>query len=495
MASLVDFDAPEIQWLRLAPLLALLAGALVHLLFGSLLPRWPRGAHSVVTVATAGVAAAFSIANWLWVSDEGPATLVVGTLAVDHLAALAGVAACAIVALVAVTMDAQLRDEDDIAPEMHTMLLTSAIGALIMVAANDLLVLFLGLEILSLSFYLMAASNRRRAASQEAGLKYFILGGFASAFFLYGAAFVYGSTGSTNLAAIASRLAEESFVGASPAFLLLGVALLVTGFAFKVSAVPFQSWTPDVYQGAPSPVTALFASLGKLAAFVAFSRVLVSALSSRVDDWRPVIWVLAALTTVVGGVLAVVQTDAKRMLAFSSVSHAGFVLVGLEAAGAGADAGGLSAVTTYLILYAAMVIGSFAVVSALGDDDTSVGAFGGLARRNPALAVGLTVLLLAQAGMPVTSGFIAKFGVISAAVDAGSEPLAVVAMVGAVISAFVYLRLMMAVWNAEPSDSSRLRVAPGVGIAVTVTAGFTLVAGAWPNWLLDLVDSVAVLAR
>jgi len=495
MMGVADFVAPDIQWLRLAPLLALLSGALVHLLVGSLLPRWPRGLRAVLTVATAAVAGGFTVGNWLKVSDYGALTVAADTLAVDHFAALSGVVVCAALALVALAMDGYLRDEGYDGPEMHALLLTSGIGALIMVAANDLLVLFLGLEILSLSFYLMAASNRRRSASQESGLKYFILGGFASAFFLYGVAFLYGTTGTTNLGDIAARLAEESFVGVSPAFLLSGIAFVVVGLAFKVSAVPFQSWTPDVYQGAPSPVTALFASVGKVAAFVAFARILVAALSTRVDDWRPVIWVLAALTTVVGGVLAVVQTDAKRMLAFSSVSHAGFVLVGLEAAGAGPDAGGLASMQTYLVLYAAMVIGSFAVVTAVGDDDTSVGAFAGLARRSPALAVGFTVLLLAQAGMPVTSGFVAKFGVISAAVDAGSEPLAVVAMVGAVVSAFVYLRLMMAVWNAEPSDLSRLRVAPGVGIAVTVTAGFTLVAGVWPNWLLEIADSVAALAR
>ena len=273
---------------------------------------------------------------------------------------------------------------------------------------------------------LLAASNRRNARSQEAGLKYFILGGFSSAFFLYGIALVYGATGSTNLTTVATRIQGSVSLTGDDALLLLGIGLLLVGLGFKVSAVPFHAWTPDVYQGAPSPVTAFMASAGKVAAFAALLRLLTTALERRVDDWRPVVWALALLTVFVGSVMAVVQTDVKRMLAFSSVSHAGFVLVGVEAASHGAP--GLSSSITYLLIYTVLVIGSFSVVTVVSgdsDDATSLSDFRGLARRRPALALGFTVLLLAQAGMPATSGFIAKFGVINSAVEARSYVLAV----------------------------------------------------------------------
>jgi NADH-quinone oxidoreductase subunit N len=242
-----------------------------------------------------------------------------------------------IVILVAVVcasllMSAHHDDANGDSLERYALLLTSSIGAIVMVASNNLIVMFLGLEILSLSLYLMAASDRRREQSQEAGLKYFILGGFASAFLLYGIALVYGATGAVSISGISDRLSAEFTTGNNDALLLIGIGLLLVGLGFKVSAAPFQVWTPDVYEGAPTSVTSYMASAGKVAAFAALLRLLMSGLITRVDDWRPVVWVLAALTIFVGSTMAVVQTNVKRMLAYSSISHAGFILVGVEAA-------------------------------------------------------------------------------------------------------------------------------------------------------------------
>jgi NADH-quinone oxidoreductase subunit N len=364
---------------------------------------------------------------------------------------------------------------------------------MVMVSANDLIVLFLGLETLSLSLYLLAASHRKKSESQEAGLKYFILGGFASAFFLYGIALVYGVTGSTNISKVGSTLASEVPRAGMDAMLLVGIGLLLVGLAFKVSAVPFHVWTPDVYQGAPSPVTAFMASAGKVAAFAALMRIVVVAFPTRFDDWRPVIWVLAVLTVTVGSVLAVVQTNVKRLLAFSSVSHAGFILVGFEAAGHSKNHDAIAAVVVYLVLYVVLVIGSFAVVTVVagsGDSATSLDDFRGLAKRRPALALALTVFLLGQAGMPATTGFIAKFGVIRAAVESHSYVIATIAMVAAVIAAFLYLRIMVSMWLDEPASDSAVHVPRGAAIAIFLAAAFTIVVGVFPGWLLNAADTV-----
>ena len=236
-----------------------------------------------------------------------------------------------------------------------------------MASANDLIVLFLGLEILSIALYVLAASNRRRSASQESGIKYFVLGGFSSAFFLYGVALLYGGVGSTNFTTIITSLNTSVSLDRKDGMILAGIALLIVGLGFKTSSAPFHFWAPDVYQGAPSPITGFMASAGKAAAFAALLRVLVVALPNWRDDYRPVIWVLAVLTLLVGAIMAVVQTDVKRMLAYSSINHAGFMLVGVEAAShlaGNPDPGtGISAVLIYLLLYTVLVTGTFAVVA------------------------------------------------------------------------------------------------------------------------------------
>ena len=272
--------------------------------------------------------------QWDDITDEGTVDdRVAAPLAFDTLAEFLTITICVAVVLVALLTGDELRRAGIDGPEVYALYLMAAIGGIVMASANDLIVMFVGLETLSLAFYVLAASDRRRSRSQESGMKYFVLGGFSSAFFLYGIALLYGGTGSTNIDDIVTHFQNTVDTQREDALVLAGVALMIVGLGFKAAAVPFHVWTPDVYEGAPTPVTAFMASAGKAAAFAAMLRVLVIALPFHRDDWRPVVWVLAVLSLVVGSALAVVQTNVKRMLAYSSISHAGFVLVGVEAAG------------------------------------------------------------------------------------------------------------------------------------------------------------------
>ncbi len=491
-------QGPSVDWFALSPIFVLLGGAMVLLVAAALTPRWPKRWYALFTakIAVASVVLCFFL--WHRISTKGPSTLVGDALHFDKMAIWVTITICVAVFLAALVTDDYLRREGLDGPEIYALYMLAAIGGIVMGSANDLIVMFLGLEILSIALYVMAASHRKRIKSQEAGIKYFVLGGFSSAFFLYGVALIYGGAGSTNFTKI--LLAFNTNVPAQKghdALILAGVALLIVGLAFKVAAVPFHFWAPDVYEGAPTPVTAFMASAAKAAAFAAMLRVLLEALPHWSADYRPVIWTLGVITLVGGSVMAVVQTNVKRMLAFSSISHAGFMLVGVEAAAHTAglpDAGdGRSAVLLYTMIYAVLVIGTFGVVTAVsrtGDDATGLAAFRGLGRNRPVLAMAMTVLLLAQAGVPLTSGFIAKFGVIRAAVEVHSYAIAIVAMIAAVIAAYLYLRIMISMWVSEPESGDdtreRVRVPSFLAVALTLSVGFTLVVGIFPEWLIRL---------
>ena len=487
MVFAATLDGPSIPWVELIPILSLLAGTCFLLLVGSLVPTWPRRGYAWVTGISTTIALVANVVKWNNLYYNKGETFFADVIAIDRFSVLASITICLAVIFGALMMSAYLVRMNADGPELYALLLTSAIGALVMVAANELIVLFLGLEILSLSLYLLAASNRDREESQESGLKYFILGGFSSAFFLYGVALIFGSTGSTKISGIGEVLSGNIAIANTDAMLLVGIGMLLVGLGFKVSAAPFHVWTPDVYEGAPTPVTAFMASAGKVAAFAALIRILLVGLEQRVDDWRPVVWALAILTVFTGSILAVVQTNVKRMLAYSSISHAGFILVGVEAAGhMGSD--GVATSMNYLAIYTVLVMGSFAIVLALSgntDGETNLSDFKGLAKRRPALALAFTVLLFAQAGVPLTAGFVSKFAVIKSSVEANSYVLAIAAMVAAVIGAYLYLRIAVSMWLEEPASDSEISVDPAVVIVIVVSVAATLVVGFFPELLLQ----------
>jgi NADH-quinone oxidoreductase subunit N len=490
------FQGPHVDWYGLSPLLVLAGGGLLLMVAAALTPRWPKGLQAGITVALGVAALVLDLLLWQDVQDDGPRSLVGGALSLDGFALFVSITICVAVILAAMIADDYLRREGLDGVEYYALLLMAAVGGVVLSSATDLVVVFLGLETLSLALYVLAGSHLRRLGSQEAAMKYFVLGGFSSAFLLYGIALVYGATGSTNLDEIAAYLHRTVLL--DDGLLMAGFALLLVGLGFKVAAAPFHWWVPDVYQGSPTPVTAFMASAAKAAAFAALLRIFVEAFGSYREDWQPAVLVLAVLTLLVGSIMAIVQTNVKRMLAYSSISHAGFILLGVEAA----SAQGTAAALFYLLAYTVMVIGSFAVVTLVGrtgDGDHSLAAYRGLSRTRPYLAFGFTILLLAQAGVPLTSGFIAKVGVIGAAVDAQQYTLAVVAMLAAVIAAFVYLRIIVSMYLADtqPGDAERGPVAVPIasGVALAATVAFTLVVGFIPGWLLDAArDAVPVLA-
>ncbi len=416
-SATASFHTPHINYLSILPILIMMGGAIVLMGVSSLLRKiFGVGVGTWGTVAVSVAALAAAIVQWHDVT----------------------------MLLTALIGDGYLRREGIEGCEFHVLAMLSASGAMLMGSANDLIVVFLGLEILSIALYVLAAFNHKRAESGEAALKYFVLGAFSSAIFVYGIALAYGATGTTNLPQIASYLSKN--VVASNGVLLAGLALLLVGFGFKIAAVPFHMWSPDVYQGAPSPITGFMAAVAKAGAFAALLRVFVSSFGVVRTDWQPIVWGLAILSLVVGAVLALVQRDVKRMMAYSSINHAGFILLGVQAA----DARGVSASLYYLFAYMFMVIGTFAVITVIGrvgDTGHQLSDYRGLARRQPALAGAFAVFLLAQAGIPFTTGFLAKFQVVAAAVDVHSYALAVLAMVSAAIAAFFYLRVAVTMYS------------------------------------------------
>jgi NADH-quinone oxidoreductase subunit N len=488
-------ELPSVEWSLLSPQAILVGGALILLVAGTFLRGQRIGsAYAAFTVLTGGAALVASAFIWKRVSgghgEAQPA--VADALVVDGFSVFFTVALCSSVVIAALLADGYLRRERLPGPEFYVLMLLSASGGVFMAAANDLIIVFLGLEILSIALYVLAGYHRRRSQSQEAAIKYFVLGAFSSAFFLYGVALTYGATGSTNLGSIARFLREQTV---TEGVLLGGIAFLLVGLGFKVAAVPFHMWTPDVYQGSPTPVTGFMAAAAKAAGFAALLRIFFSTFGTNRLDWEPIVWALAVLSLVVGSVLAVVQTDVKRMLAYSSISHAGYVLVGLQAANDRGIAGALF----YVLAYTFMILGSFGVATLVGrrgDERHGLDAYRGLARSRPALAFTFTVFLLAQAGVPFTSGFLAKFYVIGAAVESHSYALAIIAMLAAVIAAFFYLRVIVAMYMSDEDgqeDLPRVAVPAGAGIALALSLGFTVVVGFLPQYVFDFARHATIL--
>ncbi|ULE33505.1 NADH-quinone oxidoreductase subunit NuoN [Mycobacterium sp. IDR2000157661] len=369
-------------------------------------------------------------------------------------------------------------------------------GMLLFPAADDLLTMFIALEALSLPLYLLCGLARRhRLLSQEAALKYFLLGAFSSAFFLFGAALVYGFAGTLDFRGIAEVVESGT---ADTSLALIGTGLLLVGILFKIGAVPFHSWIPDVYQGAPTPITAFMAAATKIAAFGAMLRVFYVALPGLSGDWRPVLWAVAILTMVFGTVTAITQTDVKRMLAYSAVAHTGFILTGVIAG----NEAGLSSTLFYLFAYGFSTVGAFAIVSLVrntadGDEDTAMARWAGLGRRYPVVAVMFSLFLLAFAGIPLTSGFVSKFAVFKAAGEGGAIPLVVVGVIASAMAAYFYVRVIVLMFFTDPPADAPTVVAPSwlSTAVVTVTAAVTFALGALPQPLLDLANSADQFLR
>ena len=491
--AVLAVPTPEVVWWGLIPVIVLSGSALLMLTAASLPWRMPTWLASTWTVA-AGIAVVVAVfPMWARIQDDGPLAFLGSAVAVDGSTLFVTATLAVAVVATALLGRAYLEREDLPGVEFYVLLLLSAAGGVVMASANDLIVLFLGLEVLSIAVYVLAAMHLRRVESQEAAIKYFVLGAFSSAFLLYGIALIYGATGSTSLVRINAYLASTVLV--QDAMLLAGFALVLVGFGFKVAAVPFHAWTPDVYQGAPTPVVAWMAAGVKTAAFAALLRAFVLSFGAYSGDWQPAVAVMAGVTVVGGATVAVVQTDVKRMLAYSSIAHGGFILIGVQAA----DDRGTSAVLVYLGVYTLLAIGSFAVLSAVGgvgDTGHRLDDYRGLARRQPLLAAAFTVLLLGQAGIPFTGGFVAKLGVIAAAVDVGSYAVAAAAMLGAAIAAFVYLRLLVAMYldDDQAADTHPVVVPVGARMVIGLAAAGVLFVGLVPGPLVDLSrDAIPVL--
>jgi NADH-quinone oxidoreductase subunit N len=366
--------------------------------------------------------------------------------------------------------------------ELFPLAMLSVGGMMVFPASNDLLTMFVALEVLSLPLYLMCGLARhRRLLSQEAAMKYF----------LYGVALLYGATGTLVLPGIRDALAAHG----DSSMALIGVALLSVGLLFKVGAVPFHSWIPDVYQGAPTPITGFMAAATKVAAFGALLRVVYVALPPLHDQWRPVLWAISILTMAVGTITAVNQTDVKRMLAYSSVAHVGFILTGVIAD----NAAGLSATLFYLVAYSFSTIGAFAIVSLIrnadGVEDATVSHWAGLGQRSPIVGVMFSMFLLAFAGIPLTSGFVSKLAVFKAAAQGGAVPLVVIGVIASGVAAYFYVRVIVSMFFTEATDDTPQVVAPGFlsKAAIAVCAAVTVILGIFPQPLLDLADRAAVL--
>jgi NADH-quinone oxidoreductase subunit N len=511
-----DIQAPSIAYLPLLPILLVLGAATLGVLVEAAAPAELRRPMQVA-LALLGLGSA--LAAVVYLANDGTHRLVAEaalaidgpTLLVQGLLCVLGIGSVLLLAerrldsagsdvvsqasvLPGSKEDLELARSGRVQTEVFPLAMFALGGMLVFPACNNLLLSFVALEVFSLPLYLMAGlARRRRLLSQEAAVKYFLLGAFASAFFLYGVALLYGYAGSVDLNDV---LAATATTGKSDTLLILGMAMLGIGLLFKVGAVPFQAWTPDVYQGSPTPVTALMAACTKVAAFGALLRVFYVGFGTSQWDWRPMMWGVAILTMVLGAILAVTQTDVKRMLAYSSVAHTGFILVGLIAL----NKDGLSGTLFYLLTYGFTTLASFAVVGLVRDSSgeaTHLSQWAGLAKRSPVVAGVFTFLLLALAGIPLTSGFMAKFAVFKAAQEGGATALVVVGVVASAITAFFYARVILLMYFQQPTADGPTIAVPSAFTAVAIALGLavTAVLGVLPQPILDLADKAALFVR
>ncbi|GAA0627112.1 NADH-quinone oxidoreductase subunit NuoN [Kutzneria viridogrisea] len=492
-------NAPDIAYGAIAPVLIVLGFACLSVLVEAFVAKERRWGLQIGVAAAAIVLAGASLAAFISSNDAagGPTgktgvTTLAGAVSVDKPALFLWGTLLAL-GVLALLLIADRTVGGDMQTEVFPLFLFALGGMMVFCAANNLLTMFIALEVLSLPLYLMCGlARKRRLISQEAAVKYFLLGAFASAFFLYGLALLYGYAGSVKLADIATAAVGTD---RSDTLLFGGLGLLVVGLLFKGSVGPFHTWTPDVYQGAPTSVTAFMAACTKVAAFGGILRVLTVAFQSTQWEWRGVLWGVAIASMAIGAIFGLTQTDVKRMIAYSSVAHAGFLLVGAIAM----NTDGLSSTLFYLLAYGFTTIASFGVISLVrsgSGEATDLSQWAGLAKRSPLLAGVFTFLLLALAGIPLTSGFIGKFVVFSAALRDGMAPLVVIALVFSAVAAFFYLRVVVLMYFSEPAEDGPTVSVPGAFTTVAITLGtfVTLLLGVLPGFVLNWASSGGFLS-
>ncbi|HEX5773872.1 MAG TPA: NADH-quinone oxidoreductase subunit N [Geomobilimonas sp.] len=376
--------------------------------------------------------------------------------------------------------------------ELYPLILFATAGMMLMASGTDLMTIFLGLEVLSVSLYVLAGFNRSDIKSNEAGLKYFLLGAFSTGFLLYGMALTYGATGTTKIAKIAAVAAQDGALASNPMF-VVGMLLMAVGFSFKIAAAPFHMWTPDVYEGAPTPMTAFMSAGPKAAGFAAFIRVLVVAMPTLKADWSDLLWILAVLTMTVGNIIALSQNNIKRMLAYSSIAHAGYALVGFAAGNGEGTAG----ILFYMLSYAFMNIGAFAIIILVGkkgEPNNNVEDYAGFGVKHPVLAMIMTLFLFSLAGMPPTAGFVGKFYLFSAALKSGYVWLVVIGVLNSAASVYYYLRVMVYMYMKDPVEEfDWMKLSPAVLLSITISVVGVIVPGVVPSIILQLAQKAILL--
>ena len=505
----MDFTAPVLNYALLAPMLVVLGGALLGVLIEAFAPRASRhNSQLFVTIASLVIA----LSALIRVRKQVSVSAAMGSITFDG----AGVLFQASILIIAILSIFLIADQENFTAlpaavpgsdeerhslqtdmrvtEVYPLTLFAVAGMLLFPLSSDLITLFVALEMLSLPLYLMAGlSRRRRLLSQEAALKYFLLGAFSSAFFLFGVAYLYGYSGSVTFSGI-----QASIVGGSgnDVFLLLGIAFISVGLLFKVGAVPFHAWSPDVYQGAPTAITGFMAAATKVAAFGAILRIFYVAFANAEWQWKPALILISIVTMVFGSVVAISQRDVKRMLAYSSIAHAGFLLAGVIAL----SKAGLEASIFYLFAYGIATVGAFGIVILVRDsagEVTDLNRWSGLGKRSPVIASAFAFFLLAFAGIPLTSGFIGKFSIFSAAYESGSTAVLIAGVLSSAIAAFFYIRVIVLMFFKDPvEDGTSVLIPSGLTkTTIAITSVITLVLGVYPAPLINFIASSAFFIR